>query len=112
MVDGALELAGEAVVVDRGGQDDHLRLVQQWVDHLHIVLLGALPLMAAARLMAGFTGKTAGDLFPADVHYCDNVAILLCALSKRPHHGGGVAVRAGDCHSAQGSAWFNLPRRM
>ena len=48
--------------------------------------------MAAALLMAVFTGKTPGNLPMADVHYCDSVAILLCALAERLHHGGGVAV--------------------
>ena len=79
-VDGALELAGEAVVVDWRGQDDHLRLVQQRVDRLHIVLLDALTLMAAALLMAVFTGKTPGDLLLADIHHADNVAVFLCAF--------------------------------
>ena len=94
-VDGALELTGEAVIVNGRRQDDHLRLVQQRVDRLHIVLLDALPFMTAALLMAGFTGQAPGDLLLADVHHCDSMAILCCAPLKCLHHGGGVAVRMG-----------------
>ena len=94
-VDGALELAGKSVIIDGRGQDDHLRLVQQRVDILHIVLLDALTFMAAVLLMAVFTGKTPGDLLLADIHHGDNMAVFLRALPERLHHGGGVAVGPG-----------------
>ena len=94
-IDGTLELAGKTVVIDGGSQHNHLRLIQQRINLLHIVLLNALPLMAGIFFVAVFTGKTSCNFLPADIYHIHLMAVFPRAFCESRRHGCGISVRPG-----------------
>ena len=94
-VDGALQLAGKTMVINRGSQHDHLRRIQQRVNFLHIILLNTLPLMAGIFFVAVFAGQAPSDFLLADIHHVYLMAVFLGAFCKGLHHSGCVPVWPG-----------------
>ena len=94
-IDGALELAGKTVVIDGLSQHDHLRLIQQRIDLLHIVLLNTLPLMSRIFFVAVFAGKTPGNFLLADIHHIYLMTIFLRALCESHYHSRSISMGPG-----------------
>ena len=87
-----LQLTADAVVVDRRGDHQHFRFLQQRIDFLHIILLNAL---SAPFGMAVFAGETAADLHPAHVHHIHLMARRHSPFPERLNHTLRVSVGPG-----------------
>ena len=89
-VDGALELPGKAVIINWRSQHDHLCLIQQRINLLHIVFLDTLAFMAGFFLMAIFAGHASGNLLLADIYHIYLMAVFPCALCKSSHYSDSI----------------------
>ena len=91
-VDGAFELSRDAMIINRRGQHQHLRIPQRVVDLLHVVLLDARAVPAGMAVLAG---EAAFDVHVRHVQHGDLMSRALRAGAERLRHLRGVALGPG-----------------